>query len=71
VTNRGEDIELTPIQAMAATRHLVFDEISRRLHEVERRFDFCDPECDRALMEIWRLTRWVEARVGRNESEPL
>jgi hypothetical protein len=68
VTDRGESIELTPVQAMAATRHLVLEEISKRLNQVEDRFDLCDAECDRALMEIWRLTRWVEARIQRNAS---
>jgi hypothetical protein len=54
---------------MAATRHLVLLEVSRRLLNVEQRFEHCDSECDRALMEIWRLTKWVEGRVRRNDSE--
>jgi hypothetical protein len=70
VNHHGDDIELTPVQAMAGTRHLVLEDISRRLVQVEQRFDLCDAECDRALMEIWRLTRWVEARVRRNELTP-
>lgn len=63
----GDNISLSPVEAMAATRHLVMEEISRRLLLVEQHLDACDSECDRALMEIWRLTRWVEARAGRNE----
>ena len=69
LTNRGEDIQITPNQAMAATRHLVLDDISRRLAVVEERTGSCDPECDRALTEIWRLARWIEARIGRNDQQ--
>jgi hypothetical protein len=61
-----DTIEISPAEAMAATRHLVLLDISRRLLLIEQRVDGCDTECDRALMEMWRLLRWVEGRVGRN-----
>lgn len=64
----GDEIEFNHIEAMAATRHLVLGDVSRRLMNVEQHFDSCDAECDRALAEIWRLARWIEARVQRNEA---
>lgn len=63
-----EAIEIGPAEAMAATRHLVLLDISRRLLLIEQQVDGCDTECDRALMEMWRLLKWVEGRVGRNLS---
>lgn len=74
VVNKGsqtsdvEAIEIGPAEAMAATRHLVLLDISRRLLLIEQQVDGCDTECDRALMEMWRLLKWVEGRVGRNLS---
>lgn len=63
------EIDLSPAQAMAGTRHLVLLDLSRRLLLVEQQLDGCDTECDRALMEIWRLVRWVEGRVDRNRQQ--
>lgn len=63
-----EAIGIGPAEAMAATRHLVLLDISRRLLLIEQQADGCDTECDRALMETWRLLKWVEGRVDRNVS---
>jgi hypothetical protein len=53
---------------MAATRHLVLLDVSRRMLNIEQRLEHGDPECDRALMEIRRLVIWVASRVERNET---
>jgi hypothetical protein len=63
----GGAIELSHLDGMAATRHLVLLDVSRQMLNVEQRLQHCDPECDRALMEIRRLVIWVASRVERNE----
>lgn len=60
--------EFDPLEAMAATRPLVVGEMIRRLECLQQRLDRWDPECDRALSDIWWLTRWIEGRVARNQS---
>ena len=67
ITGGGvDDFHLDPNKALEGTRHLVLFDISKRLLMIEQEVDFCDPECDRALGEVWRLLHWVEGRLGRN-----
>lgn len=63
------EIELDEATAMAGTRHLVLLDVSRRLLNIEQQLEHCDTECDRALLEMWRLLKWVEGRVNRNGSQ--
>lgn len=63
----GGTDEFDPLEAMAATRPLVVGEMIRRLECLQQRLDRWDPECDRALSDIWWLTRWIEGRVTRNQ----
>lgn len=62
----GQD-RFDPVKAMAVTRPLVVEEMVRRLGALGLQLDDWDPECDRALSEMWWLTRWIEGRVARNE----
>lgn len=64
----GEQDQFDPVQAMEATRPLVVEEMVRRLGVLSDRLDSWDSECDRALSEMWWLTRWIEGRVNRNEA---
>jgi hypothetical protein len=65
-TAGADNIELDPAKAMEGTRHLVLFDVSRRLLLVEQEIDYCDAECDRALLEVRRLLKWVEGRLVRN-----
>ncbi|MDA8045057.1 MAG: hypothetical protein M0Z30_07460 [Actinomycetota bacterium] len=66
----ADEIFLDEALALRGTRHLVLSELRRRVAEVERDSDRCDVECDRALMEAWRLLKWVEGRMTRNRAAP-
>lgn len=63
----GEHDTFDPLKAMEATRPLVVEEMVRRLGALGGRLGSWDSECDRALSEMWWLTRWIEGRVTRNE----
>lgn len=56
------------VLALRATRHLVLDELHRRIEAVEARSELCDAECDRALAEAWRMFKWIEGRMRRNDA---
>ena len=56
------------VLALRGTRHLVLDELQRRIEAVEARSELCDAECDRALAEAWRLLKWIDGRMKRNEA---
>lgn len=60
--------EFDPVAAMEATRPMVLAELLTRIRRLQDLADHWDSECDRALTEIWWLTRWIEGRAGRNES---
>ncbi len=64
---RGE-YEFDSARAMEATRPLVVAAMVKRLQGLEEHLDSWDAECDRALSEMWWLTRWIEGRVSRNET---
>ena len=64
----NQHMDFDPLAAMAATRPMVISELLSRLGDLSAKLDYWDSECDRALAEIWRLTRWIEGRVGRNQS---
>lgn len=66
----GREIFFDEALAMRGTRHLVLSELIRRVREVEQASEFCDVECDRALMEAWRLLKWIEGRIQRNGAGP-
>lgn len=67
VGNHHTDFD--PVAAMEATRPMVMGELLKRFRRLLEMADHWDSECDRALTEIWWLTRWIEGRATRNQSE--
>ncbi|MDE3205897.1 MAG: hypothetical protein KGQ66_16945 [Acidobacteriota bacterium] len=66
--NSSPPVVFDEVLALRGTRHLVLEELHRRIEAVEARSELCDAECDRALAEAWRMLKWIDGRMKRNEA---